>query len=124
MALATPLPLTAQMANGRTVTVADTIGMTTIPETRYAADDVSKSRIALFAPDSVHFVIVFERVILETNEREFSLLMFRTDQVFSRPIPKRLVSMRSRSNRDGIRNVKWLDNGNLVFLGEAQGTSH
>ena len=123
MALATALPLSAQMESGRPVTVADTIGMTTVPEARYAAEDVSKSRIALFAPDSAHFVIVLERGILETNEREFSLLLFRTDQVFSRPIPKRLVSMRSRSNRDGIRNVKWLDNENLVFLGEAQGTS-
>jgi len=30
--------------------VADTIRMTTVPETRYAAEDTSKSRIALFSP--------------------------------------------------------------------------
>src|SRR4029077_21091868 len=83
----------------------------------------SKSRIALFSPDSGHFVIVVERGIPESNEREFSLLLFRSDQAFRHPIPDRLVVMRSKSNRDGIRNVKWLDNTSLVFLGEAHGTS-
>lgn len=116
-------PTTVRAENKRTVTVDDTIRMTTVPETRYAAEDVSKSRIALFSPDYARFVIVVERGIPESNEREFSLLLFRSDQVLRHPVPNRLVVMRSKSNRDGIRNVKWLDNANLVFLGESHGTS-
>ena len=118
------LPLLAgQPSTKKSLTVADTIRMTTLPEPRYAAEDTSKSRIALFSPDSKRLVIITERGILETNEREFSLLLFETDQLFRAPKPKVLISMRSRSNRDAIRNVKWLGNESLVFLGEAQDTS-
>jgi dipeptidyl aminopeptidase/acylaminoacyl peptidase len=120
--IATPLRA-SQSVQKQSVTVADTIRMTTIPETRYAAEDNSKSRIALFSPDNKKFVIVTERGILETNEREFSLLLFQTDELFRSPKAEPLISMRSRSNRDAIRNVRWLDNGNLVFLGEARDTS-
>jgi dipeptidyl aminopeptidase/acylaminoacyl peptidase len=117
-------PLGAAQAVGKkSITVADTIRMTTVPETQYAAGDASKSHIALFSPDYKHFVIVTEHGLLETNEREFSLLMFQTDEVFRSPRPDVLISMRSRSNRDAIRSVKWFDNENLVFLGEVRNTS-
>src|ERR1700726_3257634 len=69
-----------QVEINKSVTVGDTIRMTTVPETRYAAEDTSNSRIALFSPDNKRFVIVTERGILETNEREFSLLLFASDQ--------------------------------------------
>jgi dipeptidyl aminopeptidase/acylaminoacyl peptidase len=103
----------------RGVTVADTIQMTTVPETKYAAEDSSKSRIALFRPDGKKFVMVVERGVLATNEREFSLFLFETAALFHRPKPKMLVSMRSRSNRDAIRNIQWIDDSHLIFLGEA-----
>lgn len=105
------------------ISVADTIRMVTVPETHYAAEDTSKSRIALFSPDGRQFVIVVERGIVETNEREFSLLLFQTEKVFGNSDPEKLVTMRSRSNRDGIRNVSWLGNGRLVFLGETRGAA-
>lgn len=107
----------------KSVTVADAIRMTTVPENQYTGGDASKSRIALFSPDNKRFVIVTERGLLETNEREFSLLMFRTDELFRSPKPIVLISMRSRSNRDAIRNVNWVDNESLVFLGEVRNTS-
>jgi dipeptidyl aminopeptidase/acylaminoacyl peptidase len=113
----------AQTETKKGVTVTDTIRMTTVPETRYAAEDTSKSRIALFSPDNQRFVVVTERGIPETNEREFSLLLFRTDELLRPRRPKTLLSMRSRSNRDAIRNVRWIDNEHMVFLGEAHDTS-
>src|SRR6267154_708530 len=106
----------AQVPKKKSVTVADTIRMTTVPETRYAAEDTSKRRIALFSPDNKRFVIVTERGILETNEREFSLLLFDNENLFHSPKPTLLLAMRSHSNREAIRNVKWLDDENLVFL--------
>ena len=107
----------------KSITVADTIRMTTVPETQYAAEDESKSRIALFSPDGKRLVIVTEHGLLDSNEREFSILMFRTDDLFRSPTPNVLLSMRSRSNRDAIRSVRWLDNDSLVFLGEAHEAS-
>ena len=119
IACGAPASGAGQELKKKVITVADTIQMTTIPDTQYAAEDTSSGRIALFSPDNRRVVIVTERGLLETNEREFSILMFQTDELFSAARPSVLVSMRSRSNRDGIRNVRWLDNSNLVFLGDA-----
>jgi dipeptidyl aminopeptidase/acylaminoacyl peptidase len=113
----------AQVERKRLVTVADTIRMTTVPDVQYAAGDSSTSRIALFSPDGQKFLTITERGILETNEREFSLLLFETSELFRSPKPDVLISMRSRSNRDAIRNVKWLDNETLIFLGESRDSS-
>src|SRR5207237_8747719 len=113
----------AQAPNQKSVAAAATIRMSTVPETRYAAEDTSKGRIALFSPDNTRFVIVTERGILETNEREFSLLLFDNKNLFHSPKPTLLLSMRSHSNREAIRNVKWLNDDNLVFLGEEHNTS-
>src|SRR6266446_3361821 len=107
----------------RGVTVADTIRMTNIPEPQYSAQDASKSRIALFSPDNRYFLIIAEHGVLETNEREFSLLLYAADEVFRSPKPKVLLTLRSRSNRDAIRSVRWIDDDHLVFLGEAHDTS-
>lgn len=107
----------------RGVTVADTIRMTTVPEPQFAAQDASKNRVPVFSPDKKHFVIVVERGILETNEREFSLLLYQSEEIFRSPEPKVLVTLRSHSNRDAVRNVRWMDSDRIVFLGEARSTS-
>jgi dipeptidyl aminopeptidase/acylaminoacyl peptidase len=109
----------AQLEEKNRVTVADTIRMTTVPEVQYAAADSSSSRVALFSPNEKEFLVVTERGIVETNEREFSLLRFETSELFRSPKPDVLLSMRSQSNRDAIRNVKWLDNETLIFLAES-----
>ncbi len=114
---------TTEAAKKRGVTVADTIRMTTIPEPQYAIQDPSQSRVALFSTDKKHFAIVAEHGILETNEREFSLFLFAAAEVFQSPKRKVLITLRSRSNRDAIRSVRWIDDEHLVFLGEADGTS-
>jgi len=111
-----------QGSNKRSVTVADTIRMTTIPRPQYAIKDPN-SPIAWFSPDKKHFAIIAEHGILETNERESSLVVFTAAEVFQSPKPRALITLRSRSNRDAIRNVRWVDDEHLVFLGEAKLTS-
>jgi len=113
----------AKATKPRGVTVADTIRMTTIPEPQYAVEDRSKHRVALFSPDQKHFAMVAEHGIVETNEREFSLFVFATAEAFDWPPLKPLVTLRSRSNRDAIRALRWVDNERLVFLGEVNGAS-
>jgi dipeptidyl aminopeptidase/acylaminoacyl peptidase len=107
----------------RRVTVADAIRMTVFPETTYTAGDRSNGRFARFSPDGERFVVVTEKGHPETNENEFTLLLFETRNSFDHPEPKTLLSMRSRSNRDAIKNVKWISNRKIYFIGEAGGTS-
>jgi dipeptidyl aminopeptidase/acylaminoacyl peptidase len=101
------------------VTVADTIRMTTLPENAHAAGDISTGRFARFSPDGKRFVVVTQKGDPETNDNEFSLLLFKTAEVFRHPVPIVLVSMRSHSNRDAIKNVRWMGNEKLYFIGEA-----
>lgn len=103
----------------RSVAVADTIRMTTLPENAHAAGDISAGRFARFSPDGLRFVVVTQKGDPETNENEFSLLLFETAEVFRHPLPKVLVSMRSHSNRDAIKNVRWMGNELLSFIGES-----
>jgi len=49
--------------------------MTTVPETSFARGRHVEGPDALFSPDNKRFVIVTERGISTTNEREFSLLL-------------------------------------------------
>jgi len=107
----------------RRITVEDTIRMTVLPETTYTGGDQSSSRFARFSPDGRRFVVVTEKGHPETNENEFTLLLFETRDAFRSPRPNPLLSLRSRSNRDAIKNVKWVGNENLCFIGEARGSS-
>jgi dipeptidyl aminopeptidase/acylaminoacyl peptidase len=107
----------------RPVTVIDTIRMRTLAENFYAGSDQGNSRFASFSPDGKHFVVVTARGIPETNENEYSLLLYATKQAFQHPMPKLLISMRSRSNRDAIKNVRWIGNVRLYFVGEQRDTA-
>ena len=105
------------------ITVADTIRMTTFPETPCAGRDAANSRFACFSPNGKRFVVITQTGHPETNENEFSLLLFEVADAFRRPIGKRLLSMRSGSNRDAIRKLKWVGNEKLYFIGEAHHTA-
>jgi len=102
------------------VTVRDTIQMTTLPETTYAANDASSSRFVRYSPNGKQFVVVTQKGDPEKNENEYSLLLFETSEAFDHPKPRLLVSMRSRSNRDAIKNVRWMGNEKLYFIGEVK----
>ena len=110
-----------QISKERRITVEDTIRMTVLPATTYTAG--VRPGVAHFSPDGSRFVVVTARGLPETNENEFSLLLYHTSAAMHSPRPDPIVSMRSRSNRDAIKNVKWVSQDTLYFIGEADGTS-
>ena len=101
----------------RAVTVADAISMT-----RFLGFGegglASKDDAALFSPDGSRFLILIERGDLEGNTRVYSLFLFRSDAALKSLKSQLLVSFSSSSNRPGIKDVKWLDNSWVAFLGE------
>jgi dipeptidyl aminopeptidase/acylaminoacyl peptidase len=77
---------------------------------------------AIFSPDKSKFVIILKRGDLRTNTNQYSLLLYRTSELFHSPKAVVLVSMASSSNRDAIKDVSWLgDNDTILFLGEHPG---
>jgi dipeptidyl aminopeptidase/acylaminoacyl peptidase len=119
-------PVSSSAADGpqrRLITVEDTIRMATFPETTYTSGDSSSSRFARFSPDGRRYVVVTAKGLPETNENECELWLFATKDAFRETRPRRVLSMRSRSNRDAIKNVKWVGNETVFFVGETAGGS-
>jgi len=105
----------------RPVTVADTIEMTEWADRRYAAGAGSAGRVGVFSPDGRQFVVLLKKGNLATNTSEFSVVLFDAKNP-AEVRPQVLITMTSSSNREGIKNVKWLgDNETIVFLGENSG---
>jgi len=111
--LLTALHLNAQST--RPVTVADTIAMTELVSQGPGLHDFMH-----VSPDGEHFAVVTERGDVATDERIFSLLVFRTAAVFDQPADTVAV-LGSSSNEDAIADMRWLDNDTLTFLGAGQG---
>jgi dipeptidyl aminopeptidase/acylaminoacyl peptidase len=111
------LPLRDQSAErtvaARPITVMDAIGMR---ELSYEKD------IVHYSPDGTKLVVVVKQGNLERDTNDYSLLFWKTDELFRRPNPEVLLTMSSSSNRRAIENLNWLpDNDTLVFLGENPG---
>ena len=99
------------------VSVADTIRMTRVAGSGYPSLRPI-SGFAVFSPDGKHFAIVVGRGNVEKNTNEYSLLVFRTADVFDGGVPRALVTMSSSSNREGIVDLRWSrDNDTIFFLG-------
>jgi dipeptidyl aminopeptidase/acylaminoacyl peptidase len=105
----------------RPVAVADAIRMTKLGDHQYFSGGSSEGRVAQFSPDGKQFVVVLRKGNLEQNTNEFSLLLWRTDEVFQSPKPKTILTLSSSSNREAIADITWLDNQTLAFLGEHPG---
>ena len=103
------LSITAQ--SFQPVTVADTISMTEVVDEGSGLQD-----FMLLSPDQEHFTVVVKRGDLRTDERVFSLLVFRTSAVFYEQT-QTVAALASSSNEDGIRDVRWLNDQTLTFLG-------
>jgi dipeptidyl aminopeptidase/acylaminoacyl peptidase len=95
----------------RPVTVADTITMTELVGQGPGLHDFMQ-----LSPDGKHFEVTVERGDVKQNERVFSLLVFCSAEVFSRPADTVAV-LASSANEDGIADVRWLDDDTLTFLG-------
>ncbi len=77
---------------------------------------------AYFSPDGKQFVIILKKGNLERNTNDYSLLLFRSEEVFDAPKPKVLALMSSSSNHEAIKELVWLsDNDTILFLGENPG---
>jgi hypothetical protein len=110
----------------RTVTEEDAIRMTRIAghEAINSYAGMLTEDFAYFSPDRKQFVIVLKKGNLEENTNDYSLLLYRTSEVFASPKPKVLVTMRSSSNRAALTDLVWLsDNDTMLFLGENPGES-
>jgi dipeptidyl aminopeptidase/acylaminoacyl peptidase len=106
----------------RPVTVADTIEMAQWADRNYAAGGSSAGRVGIFSPDGSRFLVVLKKGNLASNTNEFSILLFKTRAALEGSKPQPLITMSSSSNREGIKNVRWLgDNETIVFLGENPG---
>lgn len=68
------------------------------------------------SPDGKRFFVLTERGILKTNVREYEILLF--DDLHPKAKPLSLAKFQSSSNRDGIAEVKWVDNDQLSFIAE------
>lgn len=122
--IATPMAHAPARTKGRkhVVDIADSIEMTQFGDPYYADGGSAKGIVAKFSPNGEQFVVILKKGDLQTNTNEYSLVLFRTAEVFHSPAPHRLVSMSSSSNRPAIHNVVWLnDNDTLLFLGERPG---
>jgi dipeptidyl aminopeptidase/acylaminoacyl peptidase len=100
----------------RRVTIADSIRMTLLAESWAPAH---------FSPDGKKMVVVVKKGNLERNTVDYSLLLWKTDDVFRPTAPVVLLKMSSSSNRGAIEDVTWLsDNETVAFLGEHPGELH
>src|SRR5689334_20384037 len=91
------------------VTVADTIAMTELVSQGAGLHDFMH-----LSPDGERFAVVVKRGDVQSNERVFSLMVFRATAVFEEP-GETVAVMRSSSNDDAISDVRWLNNGTLTF---------
>jgi len=97
----------------RAVTVADSIRMTKLP---------SWPQVAFYSPDRKKFVVVLRKGNLEQNTNEYSLLLWKADDIFRSSTPQVLLTMSSSSNRAAIEYVNWFpDDETIAFLGEHPG---
>jgi len=97
------------------MTVADIIQMATFGSQPWAR---SPDADVLSADGRLH-AVVLKRGDIEHNTNVFSLLVFRTDALFTQPMQDTVMALSSSSNRPAISHVTWLgDNHTLAFLGE------
>ena len=94
----------------RPFTVADSI-----ESTHFVVPEEHTSEHPPSSPDGKRFFVVTERGLLESNLREYVLMVFE----FARPNKSSQVAVfRTSSNRPGILNPKWISNGSISLIGE------
>jgi dipeptidyl aminopeptidase/acylaminoacyl peptidase len=106
----------------RTVKVSDAIEMTKVGDLDQYWGSPFSDRLAHFSPDGKSVIVVSRRGNLKSNTKDYSLLLWRTDKLLDSPAPKVILTTSSSSNRQGIKDVKWLSNSEtLEFVGEQPG---
>ena len=105
----------------RPVTVADAIEMTRLVDSQYSSGGSPSGFVAHFSPNNEKFVVVLRKGNLKENTNEFSLVLWKTSEIFVKPDPEIVLTLSSSSNREAIENVNWLDNETISLLGEQPG---
>ncbi len=81
--------------------------------------------LATLSPDGKSLLIIVKRGNVERNTVDYSLMLWKTADVFRSVPPKVLLTMSSSSNRDAIEQITWFaDNETIAFLGEQPGELH
>src|SRR6266404_5449134 len=116
------LQATAGIQSKRPATVADAIEMTRLGDLDLYWGSPFLDRLAHFSPDGKSVVVLARRGNLKSNTKDYSLLLWQTDELLHSPIPKTILTMSSSSNRQAIKDLRWLsDNETIAFLGEHPG---
>ncbi len=105
----------AKTDDAQPLTVADSIEMTHFIDPPENGDAVHPK----FSPDGKSFLIVTEKGDLDSNLREYALVIYITNEPQAKPI--QVAVFRSSSNRDGISQAKWLTDESIAFVGENPG---
>src|SRR6266567_3314626 len=109
----------APNATRRPMTVADIVNMTTFGSRPHGwlPEDLDVP-----SPDGRLHAVVVKRGDVERNTNVFSLLVFKSEELFARPKSDTVFTLASSSNRSAIGHLRWLaDSRTLVFLGEHPG---
>lgn len=67
---------------GRYISVEDMIEMARLADPDYFAGRTPDGRVAQFAPDGQHFVVVLRRGDLKSNTNEYSVYLYSTKEIF------------------------------------------
>ncbi len=106
----------------RPISISDGITMTRWAGIGSFSGGDSGGYVASFSPDGKRFALVLRKGNLEQNTNDFSLLLYQTADALQALKPEVLLKMSSSSERDAIRQIRWLaDNDTLLFLGENPG---
>jgi len=113
---ATPYARPQAKASTRPVTVADAISMVR------AADSLHVKEVVHFSPDGSKIVAILRKGNLGQNTNDFSVVLWKTKDLFFSAKPEVLVGMSSASNEDAIEDITWLqDSETFAFVGESRG---
>src|SRR5258707_485851 len=95
----------------------------TIPgDPRHFEGGMSKDAIAKFSPNKKKILLLVRKGNVDRNTNDYSLLLWRTEDLFKDAKPEVVLSLSSSSNRPAIEQVTWLaDNETIYFLGESPG---
>ena len=105
----------------RPITVKDSIesNRTMLDDYRYPVGVLNSGALAVFSPDKTKFVVAVRKGNVRENTNQYSLLLFRTEQVHRLATPEKLIAISSSSNREAVKDLTWLaDNETIAFLGE------
>jgi hypothetical protein len=94
----------------RPFTVADSI-----ESTHFVVPEEHTSEHPPVSPDGKKFFIVTQRGLLDSNLREYALVVFDFEHLNE---PRRMVVLRTSSNRPGIDRAKWVSDDTIAFIGE------